>query len=40
MLRNKYLAIASKEDITFKSLILGGVNDIKNIKLQIREGRD
>lgn len=25
VLRNKYLAMASKEDITFKSVILGGV---------------
>lgn len=40
VLRNKYLAMTSKEDITFKSVILGGVNDIKNIKLQIREEKD
>ena len=37
VLRNKYLAMASKEDITFKSVILGRVNDIKNIKLKIRD---
>ena len=37
VLRNKYLAMASKEDITFKSVILGGVNDIKNMKLQMRD---
>lgn len=37
VLRNKYLAMASKEDKTFKSVILGGVNDIKNIKLKIRD---
>lgn len=40
VLRNKYLAMASKEDITFKSVILGGVNDIKNIKLQIRDEKN
>jgi uncharacterized protein YeeX (DUF496 family) len=40
ILRNKYLAMASNEDITFKSVILGGVNDIKNIKLKIREEKD
>jgi Predicted AAA-ATPase. len=40
VLRNKYLAMASKEDLTFKSVILGGVNDIKNIKLQIRDEKD
>lgn len=40
VLRNKYLAMASKEDLTFKSVILGGVNDIKNIKLKIRDEKD
>ena len=40
VLRNKYLAQASGEDLTFKSVILGGVNDIKNLKLKIREERD
>lgn len=40
VLRNKYLAMATKEDLTFKSVILGGVNDIKNIKLKIREEKD
>ncbi|MDP4146709.1 MAG: AAA-like domain-containing protein [Bacillota bacterium] len=40
VLRNKYMAMAAKEDLTFKSVILGGVNDIKNIKLKIREERD
>lgn len=40
LLRNKYLAMNSKEDLTFKSVILGGVNDIKNIKLKIRDEKD
>ncbi len=40
VLRNKYLAAKSKEDITFKSVILGGVHDIKNIKLAIRNEKD
>lgn len=40
VLRNKYLAMASKEDLTFKSVILGGVNDIKNIKLKIRDEKN
>ena len=40
MLRDKYLAMSASEDLTFKSVILGGVNDIKNIKLKIREDRD
>lgn len=40
MLRNKYLAMKGKKDLTFKSVILGGVHDIKNIKLQIREEKD
>lgn len=40
VLRNKYLAMNSGEDLTFQSVILGGVNDIKNIKLSIREEKD
>lgn len=40
VLRNKYLAMAAKSDLTFKSVILGGVNDIKNIKLKIRDEKD
>lgn len=40
VLRNKYLSSMSKEDLTFKSVILGGVNDIKNLKLKIREEAD
>ena len=37
VLRSKYLAMAAKEDLTFKSVILGGVNDIKNIKIKLRD---
>lgn len=40
VLRNKYLTAEAGEDLTFKSVILGGVNDIKNIKLKIRDERD
>lgn len=40
VLRNKYLAMNAKKDLTFKSVILGGVNDIKNIKLKIRDEKD
>lgn len=40
VLRNKYLAMSSGKDLSFKSVILGGVNDIKNIKLKIREEKD
>ena len=36
MLRNKYLARKAGEDETFKSVILAGVYDIKNLKLKIR----
>lgn len=36
MLRNKYLDMLDGEDITFKSVILAGVYDIKNLKLKIR----
>ena len=36
VLRNKYLLMNAGKDLTFKSVILGGVNDIKNIKLKIR----
>lgn len=36
MLRNKYLAREMEEDITFKSVILVGMHDIKNLKLKIR----
>jgi len=40
LLRNKYLAMSSGEDKSFQSVILGGVHDIKNIKLKIREEKD
>ena len=40
LLRNKYLAMNSGEDKSFQSVILGGVHDIKNIKLKIREEKD
>lgn len=40
VLRNKYLAMKSKKDLTFKSVILVGVHDIKNMKLKIREEKD
>ena len=40
VLRNKYLSMSASKDITFKSIILGGVNDIKNIKLEIRNESD
>ncbi len=36
MLRNKYLFRESDRDITFKSVILAGVYDIKNLKLKLR----
>ncbi|MDR3597731.1 AAA-like domain-containing protein [Clostridium sp.] len=40
VLRNKYLLMNAGKDLTFKSVILGGVNDIKNIKLKIRDEKD
>lgn len=40
LLRNKYLARNSGEDITFQSVILSGVHDIKNLKLAIRDESD
>ena len=36
MLRNKYLMTKEGEDCTFKSVILAGVYDIKNLKIKIR----
>lgn len=36
MLRNKYLFRQEGRDITFKSVILAGVYDIKNLKLKLR----
>jgi len=40
LLRNKYLARSSGEDITFKSVILSGIHDIKNLKLALRDEKD
>lgn len=40
LLRNKYLAMSAGKDKSFRSVILGGVHDIKNIKLKIREEKD
>jgi hypothetical protein len=40
LLRNKYLARAAGDDITFQSVILAGVHDIKNLKLAIRAESD
>ena len=37
MLRNKYLNRDLGKDCTFKSVILGGVHDIKNLKLKLRD---
>jgi energy-coupling factor transporter ATP-binding protein EcfA2 len=39
LLRNKYLARAAGDDITFQSVILAGVHDIKNLKIAMRTGR-
>lgn len=36
MLRTKYLQAAEKRDLSFKSVILAGVHDIKNLKLKLR----
>lgn len=36
MLRNKYLKRNEGEDLTFHSVILAGVHDIKNLKLKLR----
>ena len=36
MLRNKYLDYKDDGDITFKSVILAGVYDVKNMKLKLR----
>ena len=40
VLRNKFLSMSAGKDLTFKSVILAGVNDIKNIKLKIRDEND
>ena len=36
MLRNKYLETQKGKDVTFHSVILAGVHDVKNLKLKIR----
>lgn len=36
MLRNKYLFRSAGRDVTFKSVILAGVYDVKNLKIRIR----
>lgn len=36
MLRNKYLLRNSGKDLTFKSVILAGVHDVKSLKLKLR----
>lgn len=40
LLRTKYLARTAKKDHTFKSVILSGVYDIKNLKLKLHPGED
>lgn len=40
LLRNKYLARNQGKDLTFQSVILSGVHDIKNLKLAIRDEND
>lgn len=40
MLRNKYLLRAQKKDVTFHSVILAGVYDIKNLKLKLRANEE
>jgi len=40
MLRNKYLAREQGNDCTFKSVILAGVHDIKNLKLKLRDNSE
>ena len=40
MLRNKYLLMRENIENSFKSVILAGVNDIKNLKISIRDGEE
>lgn len=40
LLRTKYLARTAKKDHTFKSVILSGVYDIKNLKLKLNPGEE
>lgn len=40
MLRDKYLTAAEDEDVTFHSVILAGVHDVKTLKLKLRPGEE
>ncbi|MGL6107923.1 GxxExxY protein [Romboutsia sp.] len=40
MLRNKYLLSQEELDYTFKSVVLAGVHDIKNLKVLVRQGEE
>ena len=40
MLRNKYLLRNEEEDITFHSVILAGVHDVKSLRLKIRSDEE
>lgn len=40
MLRQKYLLTREGEDQTFHSVILGGVHDVKSLKLKLRPGEE
>lgn len=40
LLRNKYLAQQQEADVTFKSVILAGVYDVKNLKLKLHPGEE
>lgn len=40
MLRNKYLLRNEGEDITFHSVILAGVHDVKSLKIKIRQDEE
>ena len=40
MLRNKYLLRQKNRDVTFKSVILAGVYDVKNLKLKLRSDEE
>ena len=40
MLRRKYLSRNAGKDFTFKSVILAGVYDVKNMKLKLRPGEE
>ena len=40
VLRSKYLLRTTKRDVTFKSVILAGVHDVKNLRHKVRDGDD